>query len=291
MDAFTSSSDSLIVKSKSIDDDFTISLHYNDIPIDFTPCKIDGCLVCICLRGSAEIEVDLKSFSFEESDIMVLFPGQVLARSSRSSDLSVAYFSFSNHLIDDILYRFPVAFIEFLRESVRYHLHEKERDDILLESFFMLHKKLNEMDNLCRGEIVLNLLHNFYMNLYSNVVNSNEITFGQRKRKKELQEEFFRLLKANPSVREVSFYASKLCITPKYLSILTKESTGCSAKELIDKYAVMELKMRLKSSSAQLKEISVQLNYPSEAFLCKFFKKHTGLTPSFYRNSVGRQQD
>jgi len=101
-----------------------------------------------------------------------------------------------------------------------------------------------------------------------------------------LEEEFFRLIKANPANREVAFYAAKLCITPKYLSMITKESVGTSAKELIDNYAITELKLQLKSASTPLKEIAAQLNYPSEAFLCKYFKKRAGMTPTHYRNNT-----
>jgi YesN/AraC family two-component response regulator len=67
--------------------------------------------------------------------------------------------------------------------------------------------------------------------------------------------------------------------------MITKESTGTSAKELIDKFAITELKLLLKSTSTPLKEIAAQLNYPGEAFLCKYFKKHTGTTPSHFRNT------
>jgi AraC-like DNA-binding protein len=277
--------DLLISNPKNIENDFYISLQYNNLPIDFSPCRINHCLVCICLAGSAEIEVDLRSFHFESNDIIAVFPGQILACNEKSTDFSLSYFSFSNQLIDDILYRFPTAFIEFLREYVKYHLPETEKDKIFAESFSILHSKFCEAHNVCRNEILKNLLHNFYMDLYNNVITANEISFRQRKRKKEVQEEFFRLVKTHTNNREVAFYAGKLCITPKYLSIITKESTGSTAKELIDKFAITELKLRLKSTSTQLKEMAAQLNYPNEAFLCKYFKKHTGMTPSHYRNT------
>jgi AraC-like DNA-binding protein len=277
--------DLLVVNSKNIENDFYISLKYNDLPIAYSPCRINQCLVCICLSGCAEIEVDLRSFHFETNDIIVVFPGQILACNEKSADFSLLYFSFSNQLIDDILYRFPTSFIEFLRETVKYHLPETEKEKMIVEYISMLHRKFCETKNVCRSEIILNLLHNFYLDLYNNVIISNELSFSQRKRKKEVQEEFFRLVKTNTTIREVAFYAGKLCITPKYLSIIMKECTGTSAKELIDKFAITELKLQLKSSSAQLKEIAAQLNYPCEAFLCKFFKKHTGITPSQYRNT------
>jgi AraC-like DNA-binding protein len=279
------SSDPFFKKVENIESDFCISLQHSSLPIDFSPCRIDFCMVCVCLAGFAEVEVDLRSFRLVSNDIMVLFPGQILAFNEKSDDFSIAWFSFSNLLIDEILFRFPTSFIEFLRESVKYHLPEKEKDRMFIEYFAILYGKFSDAENVCRGGIITNLLHNFYMDLYNNVIKTNEIHFRQRKRKKEVQEEFFRLIKTHTNNREVAFYAGKLCITPKYLSIITKESTGSSAKELIDKFAITELKLRLKSTSSQLKEIAAQLNYPCEAFLCKYFKKHTGMTPSHYRNA------
>jgi AraC-like DNA-binding protein len=277
--------DLLFNMQENIENDFYISLQHNDLPIDFSPCRINVCMVCICLSGHAAIEVDLRSYNFALNDIMILFPGQILACTEKSSDFVLTYFSFSNQLIDEILYRLPSAFIGFLKERVMYHLPTTEKEGMLAEYFALLHSKLSDRTNVCRSEIILNLLHNFYLDLYSKVILRNEINTRQRKRKKEMQEEFFRLVKTNTSNREVAFYAGKLCITPKYLSIITKESTGSSAKELIDKFAITEIKLQLRSASAPLKEIAAQLNYPGEAFLCKYFKKHTGLTPSHYRNT------
>jgi len=270
---------------KNIENDFHISLQHNDLPIDFSPCRIDLCMVCICLEGHAEIEVDLQSYLFAPNDIIEVFPGQILACNEKSNNFTLAYFSFSKHLIDEILYRLPSAFIGFLKESVKYRLPEAEKDGMLAEYFTILQSKFCDTTNVCRSEIIMNLLHNFYLDLYSKVIVNNEIHTRQRKHKKEVQEEFFSLVKTYTKNREVAFYAGKLCITPKYLSIITKESTGNSAKKLIDKFAITELKLRLKSSSTQLKEIADQLNYPCEAFLCKYFKKHTGMTPSHFRNA------
>ena len=270
---------------KDIKNDFFISLQHNDLPINSSPWRINVCLVCVCLKGFAEVEVDLQPLHFALNDIIIVFTGQILSCNEKSNDFTLAYFSFSNQLIDDILYRFPTAFIGFLKENVKYQLPEKEKECIITEYFVTLNNKFNDLGNVCRSEIILNLLHNFYLDLYSKIIINNKIHTRQRKRKKEVQEEFFRLVGANTSKREVAFYAGKLCITPKYLSIITKESTGSSAKGLIDKFAITELKLRLKSSSTPLKEIADQLNYPCEAFLCKYFKKHTGITPSHYRNA------
>lgn len=269
---------------KDIEGDFHISLLEKEFPIKYSPCKIEDCLVCICSDGEAKIEVDLRQYNIARNDIIIVFPGQILICEGKSDDFTISYFSFSNLLIDDILYRFPSGFIGFLRKSVKYNLSLEEKENILNEYFYILYTKFKDNNNICRSDIIANLLHNFYLDLYNKIVQTKKIHFQQKKRKQELLDEFFRLVKIYLQEREVAFYAEKLCITPKYLSIITKESTGKSAKDLISKLAITELKLQLKSSSTPLQQIAERLNYPNEAFLCKFFKKNTGITPSKYRN-------
>lgn len=272
-------------KMKDIEIDFNISLRYSDLPIDYSPCRISACFVYVCLSGYANIEIDLRTYRFAKNDIIEVFPGQILACNEKSDDFSIAWFTFSNQMIDEVLYRLPAEFIGFLKESVKYQLPENEKFEIITDYFTTINKIFTDSSNICRREMILNLLNNFYLNLYSKVVLNNRISASpdQRKRKKELQDEFFRLIKEHTKIREVSFFAEKLCITPKYLSIVTKDTTGSPAKDLIDKFAITELKLQLKSTSVPLKRIAEQLDYPCEAFLCKFFKKHTGVTPSYYR--------
>lgn len=269
--------------------DFCISLQYNDFPIESSPCRSNACFVCICLNGSADIEIDLRPYHFERNDIIEVFPGQILELQTKSEDFILAYFTFSGSMIDEVLYRLPADFIGLLKRTGIYPLPEAEREEMISDYFNPIDKIFADLTNICRREMILNLVHNFYLNLYSKVVLNDKINRveGERKRKKELQDEFFRLVKDHIQVREVAFFAEKLCITPKYLSIVTKETTGSSAKELIDQFAVTELKLRLKSTTTPLKVIAEQLEYPCEAFLCKYFKKHTGMTPSHYR-SVSR---
>jgi len=274
-----------VEEPKTTESDFNISLRYSDLPIDYSPCRITACFVCVCLSGSADIDIDLRTYHFAKNDIIEVFPGQILACNEKSEDFAIAWFTFSNQMVDEVLYRLPAEFIGFLKDNVKYQLPEKERDEMFADYFITINKIFADSSSICRREMILNLLNNFYLNLYSKVVLNKRIIASpdQRKRKKELQDEFFRLIKEYTKIREVSFFAEKLCITPKYLSIVTKETTGSSAKDLIDKFAITELKLQLKSTSVPLKRIAEQLDYPCEAFLCKYFKKHTGITPSYYR--------
>lgn len=82
----------------------------------------------------------------------------------------------------------------------------------------------------------------------------------------------------------MTFYANKLCLTPKYLSKLVKQASGRSAPDWIDEFVILEAKNMLKYSNMPIKEIVFRLNFPNQSFFYRFFKTHTGMTPSEYRN-------
>lgn len=83
--------------------------------------------------------------------------------------------------------------------------------------------------------------------------------------------------------RSVGFYADRLHLTPKYLTTLLRTTTGRTATQWIDDYVVLEAKNLLKYSSMNIQEVAYYLHFPNQSFFGKYFKQHTGMTPSAYR--------
>ena len=115
---------------------------------------------------------------------------------------------------------------------------------------------------------------------------SNENSENPSNRTKVIFDKFMRLVMENYfEHRNVGFYADQLSLTPKYLSKIIKTASGRSAPEWIDSYVVLEAKNLLKYSGSTIKEIVFKLNFPNQSVFYKFFKAHTGMTPTEYRNS------
>ncbi|MBO5978972.1 MAG: AraC family transcriptional regulator [Bacteroidales bacterium] len=74
-------------------------------------------------------------------------------------------------------------------------------------------------------------------------------------------------------------------MSPKYLSKLIKEVSGKSAPEWINAYVMLEDKHLLKYTDISIKEIVFKLNFSNQTVFYKYFKAHTGMTPTEYRNS------
>ncbi len=85
--------------------------------------------------------------------------------------------------------------------------------------------------------------------------------------------------------RFLKFYAEKLDLTPKHLSRTMKNLTGFTAVEWIERYVVLEAKVMLKASNLNIQQISDELNFPSQSFFGKYFKKNVGMSPKEFRNS------
>ena len=83
--------------------------------------------------------------------------------------------------------------------------------------------------------------------------------------------------------RSVKFYADQLHITPKYLSALIKDISGRTAAEWIDSYVIIEAKNLLKFSNMNIQEIAYSLNFDTQSFFGKYFKQHTGYSPSQFK--------
>jgi len=85
--------------------------------------------------------------------------------------------------------------------------------------------------------------------------------------------------------RFLDFYAQKLEVTPKHLSRTLKNQTGYTAVEWIERFVILEAKVLLRSSNLNIQQISDELNFPSQSFFGKYFKKLTGMSPKEFRNS------
>ena len=83
--------------------------------------------------------------------------------------------------------------------------------------------------------------------------------------------------------RRVDFYAEQLFLSPKHFSTVVKKVSGKTAGEWIDEYVILEAKALLKYSVMSIQEVAYFMNFPNPSFFGKYFKHHTGLSPSEYK--------
>ncbi len=82
----------------------------------------------------------------------------------------------------------------------------------------------------------------------------------------------------------VSFYTDALGVSGKVLARVTSGLTGKTPKQLLDERLLLEAKRLLIHGLAAGKEIGYELGFMEPTNFVKFFKKHTGVTPSVFRS-------
>ena len=103
-------------------------------------------------------------------------------------------------------------------------------------------------------------------------------------RQEKLALRFLKLLNENfKQERTVQFYADILCLTPGYLSKVLKTVSKKTAGQLIDEAVIMESKLLLKNQTLSISEVADELQFSDQSFFGKYFKKHTGHSPSKFR--------
>ena len=137
------------------------------------------------------------------------------------------------------------------------------------------------------GSLIASLFYLLAGLLEANLVKMSDglASSSSATRVKLLFENFMSLVtEYHNSERSMSFYAGRLGLTPKYLSKLIKQVSGRSGPDWIDSFVILEAKNMLKYTDLTIKEIVYNLHFPNPSVFYKFFKAHTGQTPSEYRN-------
>ncbi|MFD1768871.1 AraC family transcriptional regulator [Sphingobacterium suaedae] len=81
----------------------------------------------------------------------------------------------------------------------------------------------------------------------------------------------------------VSFYADLLHISANYLNVLCRKHASRSASHFIQDRILLEAKRLLKASDLTFKQIAFDLGFYDHANFSKFFKTHTNMTPTAFR--------
>ena len=84
----------------------------------------------------------------------------------------------------------------------------------------------------------------------------------------------------------VEYYASQLCMAPRYFSTLIRGVSGKPPKEWIDDSLLTQVKIELKYTDKTIAQISDDNNFPTPSFFSKFFKRLTGMTPMEYKQQA-----
>jgi AraC-like DNA-binding protein len=239
------------------------------------------------LSGSTHLQLNLVDYPLTKNSLVLISPNMVHQNQTFVTDCTVVGASFSRDYLSraGLLTKHIDAFEFFSLQGNPYLLLE-DKEVQTLHSLLLLLRDFNlaEEENAYTNEIIR---HGFNMLLYELAALFKKYRGNQHvriTRKEEYSVGFIKLLTQHfREERSVQYYADALFVTPKHLSKTVKEITGKTCGELIDEMVIAEAKILLSNSAASVGRIADELHFSDQFFFSKFFKSHTGLTPSEYK--------
>lgn len=257
------------------------------------PVRFDGFIIFYLKKGHFTVDVNLHSYEVREKSLMIQVPGNIVKISKyneqRIGDMEMIFVLISKEFMSGIRFDFMKVFQESIRILDNPCITLDEFQMSLANDYFNLARKVVGAPFSNKREIIGSLLTSLtYLSTdvwEHQVDEARKKTGSQRSaRLNQILEQFLALVNEyHCSERCMAFYADKLCLTPKYLSKLIRQASGRSAPEWIDEFVILEAKNLLKYTNLAIKEIVYRLHFPNQSVFYKFFKAHTGLTPSEYR--------
>lgn len=276
-----------ITDAGSITNDFAIFSGTDNIPVFEYPTRLDCVMFAICIKGSLEFSINLERHTLKEQQLGAMRPEQLMQIFHISDDFDGRFIVLSRKLLEEAQIDFKNALSIFLyfKNNPITDLSEYEMGT-LLEYHSLLSRKVKVEDVEYRKKIVQHLIQALFYEVNMLFTHHHGLVNSVKTRKEELFERFMREVADNyKKERSVAFYAEKLCLTPKYLSAAVKEASGKLAGEWIDECVILEAKILLKSSGRSIQQIAEDLNFANQSFFGKYFKQHTGMSPSQYKGN------
>ena len=243
-------------------------------------------------RGSADIAINLKRHKVSGNDFITVIRGSIVQIYDWSDNFHAYGINFPTGFTRDIdLWKNTVDSVGVIIGNPVVGLTRESNIAFMTGCCELLHRTHHSADIVFRQEIVKNMLEammfaasGFYLDKFperSENGGSEAIS-----RSHDIFNNFMHMvLKNYGRNREVSYYADLLCITPKHLGYVVKSTSGKLASEVISGVVVMDAKSKLKSSNLSIAQIADSLGFSNPSFFCKYFRKHTGMTPKQFRNS------
>lgn len=264
-------------------------------PGDFSggPVRFDGMSWLLCFGGRLDIEVNLVPSTLKANHIAVTRPDSFFeVKDIDWTGLDCYVLFISKNFIRDINFDLNIlGALPVPTSGVNVSPVQEislEGTELLKEYYDILHHNTRNSDSNYSKSIarcVIAALTYQLIQIISRRIPA-ESTERPRSRRSAYVHDFVELVHEHHlRERSVAFYADKLFISPKYLSLIIKEALGRSAAEVIDDYVILEAKNMLRFSGKNIQQVSYELNFPNQSSFGKYFKHLVGMSPSEYQRS------
>lgn len=231
----------------------------------------------------------MKVFSAQAGETVFIPEDSLFQVLSESEDLQLFIFIYQIEPIRDIIGNSVATMYLYmqLRTEPCYVWNTGDEEEVLKYMSLLdntLHLDNNTFNDNEQRLLLLGLTYRI-CSIYNRKLMNLKTTVGH---KHEIFIRLIQLIDAHyTEERGVEFYADKLCLSPKYLSALSKSVCGFTVQELIFKSIIRKSISLLKNTQKISRKSPI--SSISQCFLFWYiFKKQTGMSPQQYRKNRKR---
>ena len=255
-------------------------------------CVMHYGLYAIYLKENkgCKLSYDRTPYDFDEMTVTSFAPGQVV-RVEPNPEVPFARFTalvFHPDLLSRTALGRQMSRYEFFGYSSNEALHLSAREvDVFRGVLAMIEQELHRaIDKHTRELIVSNieLLLNYCLRFYDRqFITREEINHSVVRKFIELLDDYISTKALREGLPTVAYFAEKCCLSSGYFGNLVRVETGRTAKDIIADHVLAQAKQLLNDEALTVTIISKQLGFDYPQHFVRFFKSHTGKTPSEYR--------
>ena len=243
---------------------------------------VEGLVMLLCHAGAAEIEIDGKPCPLRAGSLLVLPEKRFVRVGETRQDLRCSLLYVSTDFILDMPSPIDTNIFIYSRLTPMLSVDDEKFADFA--NHFRFIAKESREPGRYRTDIIRALTLALLLEVTAEYEDRNQLAIAGKIHDESVSDRFFRLLAANfRTQRSVGWYASRLHLTPKYLSQVIKSHTGRTILDWIHESVMTEARMLLKTTEMTIQQISDHLSFSSPSAFVQFFRKHSGHTPGSER--------
>lgn len=254
-----------------------------------SPLRLKGLGLVVCRQGNFQFSLNQADFHAKAGDTLFIPEDAAFRILQESEDLEVYILVYQIEPIRDIIGNSVASMYMYSQLTPELScVWPTGEENEFIKYMSLLDNVLQMEENtfsLYEKKLLLLALTYRICSIYNRkLISAGEEAVG---RKNEI---FIRLIqlieKYYMQERGVEFYADKLCLSPKYLSAVSKSICGYTVQELVFKAIIRKSISLLKNTQKDIQEISNEFGFPNASYFGTFFKKQMGISPQQYRKNL-----
>lgn len=251
--------------------------------------KVKGNVMVFLVKGHLSVDLNTNKIEVDGPAAVSLSHGSLVNLQAGDNDQIDAHILlYAPSFLHDLNISFSSISVDALvnHDSPVMELRERELH-LLMRYISLMNSVMSDRFNTQLNRHIISsltsaLFYQMMLFIYKRIDTNNDSHNGPRRN--NYVQDFLKLVHLYYTTeRSVAFYAGQLFISPKYLSLLVKESTGRSAARWIDHFVIMEAKNLLRYSGKNVQQVAYALNFSNQSSFGKYFKHLTGMSPTEFQ--------